>query len=244
MATGDKFGAVMQSDIGASGAGGVAGYDAMMAAMDGKAPAGYGLGDRKGRLISPSDTLLAHQEAGWYYWEGQAPSDAPYIYGSMLVIPGTNTIQICWSQAYSGRQVIRGIGHNGTVAGEWEWINPPLALGTEYRTTERFNGKPVYVRAVNCGAGPTADGIKFTYIGISETVAVENVISVSGFVAGSYTIPPGGSRSSVGLYITAAPSTGTDPKYQIAVDTMSNIDASSVTIYAIVKYTKTSDTGG
>lgn len=35
-----------------------------------------------------------------------------------------------------------------------EWTNPPLALGVEYRTTERYLGKPVYVKAVNFGALP------------------------------------------------------------------------------------------
>ncbi len=35
--------------------------------------------------------------------------------------------------------------------GPWEWINPPMDLGTEYRTTERYLGKPVYVKLVDCG---------------------------------------------------------------------------------------------
>jgi hypothetical protein len=41
--------------------------------------------------------------------------------------------------------------------GNWqpvEWINPPMELGTEYRTTERYLGKPVYVKAVNFGVVP------------------------------------------------------------------------------------------
>lgn len=33
-----------------------------------------------------------------------------------------------------------------------EYLNPPLVLGVEYRTTERFLGKPVYVKAINFGA--------------------------------------------------------------------------------------------
>ena len=40
-------------------------------------------------------------------------------------------------------------------AGIWdplEWVNPPMQLGVEYRTTERFLGKPVYVKAINFGA--------------------------------------------------------------------------------------------
>jgi len=33
----------------------------------------------------------------------------------------------------------------------WEWVNPPLALGVEYRTTERLYGKPVYKKMINVG---------------------------------------------------------------------------------------------
>lgn len=33
--------------------------------------------------------------------------------------------------------------------GEQEWRNPPMVFGQSYRTTERFNGKPVYVGSVN-----------------------------------------------------------------------------------------------
>ena len=33
-----------------------------------------------------------------------------------------------------------------------DWLNPPMQLGVEYRTTERYNGKPVYKKAVNTGA--------------------------------------------------------------------------------------------
>ena len=40
-----------------------------------------------------------------------------------------------------------------TVDGAVEWLNPPMVVGTEYRTTERFMGKPVYVKLVDFGAG-------------------------------------------------------------------------------------------
>lgn len=32
------------------------------------------------------------------------------------------------------------------VAGEMEWINPPVLFQKEYRTTERFMGRPVYTK--------------------------------------------------------------------------------------------------
>ena len=37
-----------------------------------------------------------------------------------------------------------------------EWLNPPMQLGVEYRTTERWKGKPVYVKLVDFGALPNA----------------------------------------------------------------------------------------
>ena len=33
------------------------------------------------------------------------------------------------------------------IDGEKEWINPPMIHNAEYRTIERWNGKPVYVKA-------------------------------------------------------------------------------------------------
>ena len=45
---------------------------------------------------------------------------------------------------------------------DWEWENPPMIPGVEYRTTERYDGKPVYTALVNCGNLPLS--------GMSETV--------------------------------------------------------------------------
>lgn len=38
--------------------------------------------------------------------------------------------------------------HYRIVDGEIEWINPPMIEQVEYRTTERFDGKPVYIQNV------------------------------------------------------------------------------------------------
>ena len=37
---------------------------------------------------------------------------------------------------------------------DWEWENPPMVLGVEYRTTERWQNKAVYTKLVDCGALP------------------------------------------------------------------------------------------
>lgn len=50
---------------------------------------------------------------------------------------------------------------------EWEYVNPPMVLGVEYRTTERWNGKSVYTMLVHCGAGTVAGSYKT----VSTTIA-------------------------------------------------------------------------
>lgn len=55
-----------------------------------------------------------------------------------------------------------------TVDGEKEWLNPPLILGTEYRTPERYNGKVVYTKLVDCGTA--ADGKQVALHGFYETI--------------------------------------------------------------------------
>lgn len=42
-----------------------------------------------------------------------------------------------------------------------EWISPPMLLGVEYRTVERWDGSPVYVKCVNCGQ--MADGAEIEH---------------------------------------------------------------------------------
>ena len=40
---------------------------------------------------------------------------------------------------------------------EREWINPPMIMGTEYRTTERWQGKAVYTKLVNYSGLPNTN---------------------------------------------------------------------------------------
>lgn len=53
---------------------------------------------------------------------------------------------------YSGAKAIKTY-YDG-VWQPWEWENPPMVTGKEYRTTERYNGKTVYVKNVSFGKLP------------------------------------------------------------------------------------------
>ena len=48
-----------------------------------------------------------------------------------------------------------------TTENGYEWFNPPMVIGTEYRTTERWNNKVVYTKIVDCGS--LTNGGTFTY---------------------------------------------------------------------------------
>ena len=64
---------------------------------------------------------------------------------------------------------------NNGVWGPWEWVNPPMQVGVEYRTTERYLRKPVYAKTVNMGDLPN-NAVKlgsFQSVGI-----VDKIVSV------------------------------------------------------------------
>ena len=52
-----------------------------------------------------------------------------------------------------------------TVNGETEWINPPVVAGAEYRTTERWNGKAVYLQLVDFGILPDNSSASVAFLG-------------------------------------------------------------------------------
>ena len=116
--------------------------------VSGVAPDGYGLGAKTGKLITDGNDALV---GGWFYW-GNIDTNLPFTYGHMRVDPrlsstsGQILMQTAYSDSYPGcvaqRKMIDG------AFKPWEWVNPPMVVGTEYRTTEKFEGKPVYCQLV------------------------------------------------------------------------------------------------
>lgn len=116
---------------------------------------------------------------------------------------------------------------DGTI----EWFNPPMLLGVEYRTTERYQGKPVYVKLVDCGN--VASGAKTINFGYSDSQAF--IISVHGVM-----------KSSSGKSFAAPRNNGTDVvschSDGSGIVVWSKTSAyESYTINCLVKYTKTTD---
>lgn len=120
---------------------------------------------------------------------------------------------------------------SGSIWGAWEWENPPLNLGVEYRTTMHYLGKPVYAQIVELGALPAATRKAVTWnaagTGIPLYMAV--LTSSGGVVIGTgkdYTI----SSSEI---ITGCSHTS------VTIETV--LDLSATTAVALIVYAKTTD---
>lgn len=120
--------------------------------MNNKAPAGYGLGANASAI--PGNDLNNAILGGFYVFSSAVQNIPSFMSGKVLVMPYTNLqyyTQIAFSALTS--EIAFRFCNNG-VWGPWEYLNPLLSPGVEYRTAERYNGKPVYVMAVDGGTFP------------------------------------------------------------------------------------------
>ena len=119
------------------------------------APAGYGLGvDAAVRV----DDLAANG-----YIATQNTPDGAWAWGQQVAL--NYNLQSQLLQRADGCILTRT--RTAGVWGEPEWLNPPMALGVEYRTTERCEGKAVYVKRVYNGKG-SANGTMNLGMGIDK----------------------------------------------------------------------------
>ena len=205
------------------------------AAMVGAAPAGFGLGNYNTEQPITANALSDFIGCGFYRIPGTsgiAPDASSNwwaigfgtnaAYQSILANQGTMPLAL--------RSCVNG------VWGPWEWIDPPLLLGVEYRTTERYNGKPVYVMCGNGGAAPD-NTLKLIYpnFGPSQNI---NVIDGRVFLKrddGSSVLLPvsGMSTNNQNIHCNFIGSS-------FQVSTQSSVYATA-TMYYWIKYIKNSD---
>lgn len=118
----------------------------------GAAPAGYGLGTDWGYGVTDANKALLN---GVYVCADPAnctnfPTHEAQQYGPLVVFRRAQNIS--QTVYFRNRKVCRFSEDDGATWTPWEWENPPMKIGVEYRTTERWNGQPVYTKLVNGGA--------------------------------------------------------------------------------------------
>ena len=114
-----------------------------------------------------------------------------------------------------------------------EWVNPPMRLGVEYRTTERYLGKPVYAQLMNFGNAPAQGSMK--------TVATPNNSENQQLIWAQLTyygitFPKYKTDGTLSMYIYVAVGSAQFQIYSPGEDRSTN-----GVIYALVKYTKKTD---
>lgn len=126
------------------------------------APSGFGLGEKAPK--TPWANVNSLLLSGWYRFdETENPTPGGIAAGGITAtyaymrVDGYNENHCCqtlYPFGYKSRMMRFMV--NGSW-GEWEWENPPMVAGVEYRTTERWHGLPVHTKLVN-GGPIAADG--------------------------------------------------------------------------------------
>ena len=215
--------------------------ETVAAALANKAPAGFGWGDEIQRIGAESaeesyETYCAKVDAALNEMPDRTAklvrAYPPALYGKAEV-----TVSLLY-KGDANYAVLSNIGSADTALCGWrmiklkksssdpsawqpfEWEHPPMQLGVEYRTIERYQQVPIYTKAVNFGAAPNATS-KTVEHGIT---GFNQCVDVSGILGGANLI---GHKNIVGILVNAS---------QITIE--ADADLSRSNVYVILKYTK------
>ena len=184
--------------------------ETVAAALSNKAPAGFGFGD----AIQEIATTSAEESYETYCAKVDAVLDAmpdktaklvraypPAVYGNagttisllykgdanyaVLSNIGSADVGLCGWRVFKLRYPSSS---SPAVWMPFEWENPPMKIGVEYRTTERYDGKPVFVMAVNGGAFPD-NSSKIIEVQIPDTSGQVKMLDCYGVLDNGTQIP-------------------------------------------------------
>ena len=130
-----------------------------------KAPGGFGLGTTVPHAPNDNINELDISKTGYFTGLVDSPYPNAWYIGYNIAYGNGYAYQVVWVLNYLGIMAQRFIDA-GTI-GEWEYHNPPMIPNKIYRTTKRYNGKPVYVQLNSFGALPN-NTLKTASIGVSS----------------------------------------------------------------------------
>lgn len=207
--------------------------------LSSKAPGGYGWGDSANLSFA---TLADFQT--WFMANGAAKA-ARNAYAASVYIkrPINDRMLMIASGDYAATGITillygyLGINYQIRVdyKGVWtpiEYANPRLDAGVEYRTTERYQGKPVYAQFINLGAAPSPGTTKGTDIANAIYLSLDGTLDYSSY---RQVLPLFTASGTVGLQVKNSSDT-------IQVQAMSGTtDYSSKNVHVLAKYVKSTD---
>lgn len=162
----------------------------------GAAPVGFGLGVVN-EVSNPDDCV----ENGWY---------SSGVYSIFVQKINDNFIyQLRRSSDNYAEMTIETRQRRNGVWDEWVWINPPMVPDTEYRTTERFEGKSVYMKNVWCEYLPSKSQktVKHNVSGATRFLSVVGCVQYGNGAPGHTIVSEGGVKvaaDAINIVITTA----------------------------------------
>lgn len=193
------------------------------------APGGFGLG---GVLVDAPENSEGFADANLITATGFYRAVRNVLYGGWHYIIHLNYDSATALQlaAYVSGEVYGAREKRLNVWGDWEHTNPPMELGVEYRTTERYLGKPVYVKLVDCGTIP-AQG---THKDLVFSPDASSIVSVTAYSSRRGTTLPYYDANGVRYAIA-----GTGGNSVMIWNYSESLTDTNV--HALIKYTKTTD---
>ena len=193
------------------------------------APGGFGLG---GVLVDAPENSEGFADANLITATGFYRAVRNVLYGGWHYIIHLNYDSATALQlaAYVSGEVYGAREKRLNVWGDWEHTNPPMELGIEYRTTERYLGKPVYVKLFDCGTIP-AQG---THKDLVFSPDVDSIVSVTAYSSRRGTTLPYYDANGVRYAIA-----GTGGNSVMIWNYSESLTDTNV--HALIKYTKTTD---
>lgn len=156
-------------------------------------------------------------------------SDGPTIDNTTAIPAKIYGLRNTSSSNSTGDGTTESITHPGCfyrmVNGVQEWLNPPMEMGVEYKTTERYLGKPVYRILFDFGALPVSTSVQKAH----------NISDVSAVTALDLIATNNSAILTNHANVTECIANST---HVIAV---TSSDMSHLTVIAKMKYTKTTD---
>ena len=189
------------------------------------APGGFGLGESSGRTVNGFSDITGYGFFRIPTESGFAP-DTSTNWGGVYIGANLSYGTLLYARN-NALMAVRAV--SGGEVGPIEWVNPPMDLGTEYRTTERYLGKPVYAKLLDCGTIP-AQGTHKDLVCSSD---VNSIVSVSAYSPQRGNTLPYYDTNGVKYSIA-----GSGKTVMIWNYSESMLDTN---VHALVKYTKATD---
>lgn len=200
--------------------------DGLTAQDVGAAPSGYGLGNSAVKYEDLNDAT----NCGWWVIESST-LNRPFDYGMGMTIKrySNRFVQMAFNPYMGSVGEICVRSYNGTEWLPWEYINPIMSAGVEYRTVERYRGKVVYAMLIDCGTLPNTTSKSITTT-IPATVNIISAVGCGISSSASIPFPMIGSNGTTNATFLVTGSKN------ISISTFSNM--TSYVAHVIVKYTK------